>query len=308
MSSFNIKGKTAIVTGAGSGINLSFAVLLLAGSCNVVIGDLGLRPEAQKVLDDHKDVTGAKAVFVKTDVVKWDQLKRLFDVAEEHFGSIDIVCPGAGIFEPHWTNFWHPPGSDESRDPVTGDSEGTGRYALFDINLIHPIRTTQIAISRWINAADKASQNSPRRVVHISSIAAQLPSLAAPMYAASKAGLSSFIRSLAQLDQIGIRVNGVAPGVIRTPLWTEHPEKLRMIDESKDVWVEPEDVAKAMLRCCEDDTIVGGSIVEVLKESIRFVEVLNDPGPSSKAGATASNAAALRQQVFELLSEPGWGT
>lgn len=285
---------------------MSFAALLLAGGCNVVIGDLALRPEAQKLVDGYSSKEGARAIFVKTDVAKWDQLDRLFDAAEESFGGADIVCPGAGVFEPHWSNFWHPPGSTEAKDDIAGGPDGTGHYALLNINLTHPIRTTQLAISRWLNAEPKVSKSNPKRVLHISSIAAQLPAFAAPIYAASKGGLSNFIRALAQLDDIGIRVNGVAPGVIKTPLWLEHPEKLHMLNEEQDAWVEPDDVARAMVQCCEDDSVVGGSILEVLKDSVRPVNGLNDPGPSQKAGGTVSNAAAAQKQVFEWL-QPGWG-
>lgn len=190
-------------------------------------------------------------------------------------------------------------------------TEGIGHYALFDINVTHPIRTTQLAISRWLNPIEgskvgKVSVSNPKRVVHISSIAGQTYGIGAPMYHAAKHAISGFIRSLTQLDEIGIRVNGVAPGVIKTPLWVEHPEKLKFIDESKDAWVEPEEVAEAMLRCCEDDEVVGGYIMEVLKQKTRPVTAFNDPGPSGP-GAGASNIVTAADEVFGWLAEPGWG-
>ena len=70
-----------------AGINLSFARLLLSRNCNVVFADLALRTEAQKTVDENGD----KAVFVETDVTKWDQLSKMFEVAEEEFGGADIV-------------------------------------------------------------------------------------------------------------------------------------------------------------------------------------------------------------------------
>ena len=97
----NVKNKTAIVTGAGSGINFSFAKLLLSKGCNVVIADLGLRPEAEELVAQYPlTLSGAKAVFQKTDVTDWAQLDKMFEVAIEHFGGADIVCPGAGVYEP----------------------------------------------------------------------------------------------------------------------------------------------------------------------------------------------------------------
>jgi 3-hydroxybutyrate dehydrogenase len=97
----NVASKTAIITGAGSGINLSFAQLLLERGCNVVFADILLRPEAQAVVAQYPlSSPGAKAVFQKTDVADWTQLEKMFEVAIEHFGGADIVCPGAGVYEP----------------------------------------------------------------------------------------------------------------------------------------------------------------------------------------------------------------
>jgi NAD(P)-dependent dehydrogenase (short-subunit alcohol dehydrogenase family) len=115
----SVSGKSALVTGAGSGmwlsgqyssrlivahsqlgINLSFAKLLLEHGCNVLIADLALRPEAQVLVDKHSRGPSARAVFQKTDVRDWVQLERMFEVAEKEFGELDIVCPGAGVYEP----------------------------------------------------------------------------------------------------------------------------------------------------------------------------------------------------------------
>jgi 3-hydroxybutyrate dehydrogenase len=97
----NVAGKTAIITGAGSGINFCFAKILLGKGCNVVIADLALRPEAQALVAEYPlEGEGAKAVFQKTDVADWKQLEKMFEVATEHFGGADIVCPGAGVYEP----------------------------------------------------------------------------------------------------------------------------------------------------------------------------------------------------------------
>lgn len=95
----SVNGKTAIVTGAGSGINLAFAALLLSKGCNVIVADLSLRPEAQQLVNRHQSGP-ARAVFQKTDVRDWLQLERMFATADTEFGRVDIVCPGAGVYEP----------------------------------------------------------------------------------------------------------------------------------------------------------------------------------------------------------------
>ncbi|TAQ86321.1 hypothetical protein B7494_g5358 [Chlorociboria aeruginascens] len=277
----NVTSKTAIVTGAGSGINFSFAKLLLEKGCNVLIADLALRPEAEALLSSYPlSSTGAKAFFQQTDVADWAQLDTMFSIALEKFGGVDIVCPGAGIYEPEWTNFWHPPGAPPSRD-----NPSQSRYALLDINITHPIRVTQQAISHFLCV------KKPGVVVHISSIAGQVVFFPTPMYVASKHAISGFVGSLAPLEFPAvnipkIRVVAVAPALIKTPLWTDHPEKMQFIDEEKavdedrDGWVTADDVAKVMLDLVQKEENIGGTILEIGK-TIRKVGLINDPGPNS---------------------------
>ncbi|RDW65032.1 NAD(P)-binding protein-21 [Coleophoma cylindrospora] len=291
-----VANKTAIITGAGSGINLCFARLLLNKGCNVLFADLSLRPEAEELVSRHSSAAGrAKAVFQKTDVTDWRQLERMFGTATKAFGGADIVCPGAGIYEPPWTNFWNPPGQGPSKDKIE-DS----RYALVDINITHPIRTTQLAISHFLAA------NKPGVVTHITSVAGQVPFFPTPVYVASKHAIQGFVRSLYRLEEPRgslpkIRVNAVAPGLIKTPLWTDHPEKMKFIAEDDQGWVTPEDVAKVMLELVEGEEHVGGTILEVGK-SVRKVETFMDPGPPSDKNAV-HHSSSVEDDVWSDLGK-----
>ena len=102
MAAQQVHGKNAVITGAGSGLNLALARKLLAKGCNVLLADLGLRPEAKEVVDSHAQATESRgrAVFQQTDVTSWKQLEDMFSKAEMEFGNIDIVVAGAGVFEP----------------------------------------------------------------------------------------------------------------------------------------------------------------------------------------------------------------
>ncbi|KAF7902896.1 hypothetical protein EAF00_002798 [Botryotinia globosa] len=275
----NVDSKTAIVTGAGSGINFCFAKLLLSKGCNVLIADLALRPEAEELISKYSDSSNSpKAVFLKTDVTEWVQLEKMFEVATEQFGGADIVCPGAGVFEPPFSNFWIPPGT-----PPSVDKPSESRYKLLDINITHPIRATQMAIEHFMK------RKKPGAVIHISSIAGQVPFFPTPMYVASKHAISGFVRTLAQLEFPSpeipkVRISAVAPGLIKTPLWTENPEKMAFIPKDNPDWVTPEFVAEAMLELIESEEYPGGTILEVGKVK-RKVEVFNDPGPPRKSTA-----------------------
>ncbi|KAL8631967.1 hypothetical protein Q9189_002343 [Teloschistes chrysophthalmus] len=341
----SLAGKTAIVTGAGSGINLAFARLLLRQQCNVVFADLALRPEAKEVVDAHSSPSSSasRAVFQKTDVRDWQQLETMFHTAVEEFGGFDIP----------FSSFWHPPGSPESRDSPT-----SSHYASLEINITHPIRTTQLAIAHFLSArrsaaAAAASSDPPSNttdtpphdplfhIIHVSSIAGQVTPLLAPLYNASKHAVSGFVRTLAPLDAAyGIRVTAVAPGIIDTPMWRENPEKLRLFsDEGGDQWVSADDVAGVMGSLVdgreEIDVVAaaasaaggvatglpsgdsregwrkvkaeGGLILEVSKGRVRKVEQFLDAGPMGP-GNTVSNGEVAYQDIFKMLGSGTWGT
>lgn len=119
--------------------------------------------------------------------------------------------------------------------------------------------------------------------------------------------MSGLIRSLVPLeDSLDIRVNGVAPGISKTPMWTHHPEKLSLFDEATDIWNGPEEVADAMLRCVEDPEVVGGWVLEVTKGRSRNDTATDAPGPEGP-GVGVSNAAVNVAEVYSWLGADGWG-
>jgi 3-hydroxybutyrate dehydrogenase len=93
----DLRGKTVLVTGGGSGISLAFTLRLLEAGCNVVVADLALSSEAGAL---NKYTDSPKAIFQKTDVTDWAQLDTAFEITLKTFGSIDVVCTGAGLSEP----------------------------------------------------------------------------------------------------------------------------------------------------------------------------------------------------------------
>lgn len=137
----------------------------------------------------------------------------------------------------------------------------------------------------------------------ISSIAAQKAPFPAPLYAASKHAISAFVRSLALLEKTHhIRVNAVAPGIVKTPLWLEDEQKRDWVDEKVDVWVEPWQIAEVMLDLVENEENVGGTILEVGSETVRKVNLLNDPGPQGK-GFDSSNGKSAMESTLSLIAE-----
>lgn len=164
-----------------------------------MIADIALHRDATEWLEKTSLKGGdARVLFQKTNVTSWDEIEAAFDFFEAQFGGPpQIIVPGAGIYEASSAGFWD-------------DRDAASHYKLFDINLVHPIKTTRIAIRRLRQA------QLPGVILHLSSIVAQKPSVVLPLYSASKAAISQFIRCMSPLEEIcGIRVVGVAPGYVK---------------------------------------------------------------------------------------------
>ena len=204
---FPLKGKIAVVTGAGSGINLSFAQFAVQQGARVIVADVKLTEDGEKFMKND----GAKAaVFTKCDVTNRSNLENLIRVSEKEFGDVpDVYVAGAGVFEPvcisnstpenlltrwqSWSNFWD-------------DTEEDG-YAQVNININHPLKLSRIAIRALLG------KNKKGVILITASIAGYAGTYSAPLYCATKHAVVGFVRSLAQLDELeGIKVCAVAPG------------------------------------------------------------------------------------------------
>lgn len=188
----------------------------------MVLADLKLRPEAEEVLLKYTNKEAGKpsAVFQKVDLADWGQISSLWKAALETFPQIDIVCNGAGIYEPPESSFWHSPGIS----PLAQDREDAnpGQYKTFAVNTAAPIRIAQIAIDYWLQ-----NRHVQGNIIWIASLGAYVHSLHVPIYLASKAAIASFVRSVGVLKKhFGIRNAAICPGRVHvsnlhTSRWTK---------------------------------------------------------------------------------------
>lgn len=187
-----------------------------------------------------------------------------------------------------WANFWRP-------DQGT-DTDASSSFKTIDVNIAHPIRATQLAIDYFLRQPSKKGA-----VVLVSSIAAQMPFFPVPVYVASKHAISGFTRAMATLEPgMGIRVNAVAPGIVKTPLWSDTQKS--WVDDSVDKWCTTREVAEAMLDLVQKEEYVGGTVVEISVGGRRNVEGLNDPGPGSE-GHTVGKAPEAYGQTLQTIQE-----
>jgi NAD(P)-dependent dehydrogenase (short-subunit alcohol dehydrogenase family) len=235
-----LEGKTAVVTGANSGIGLAIAKLFAAESARVFM--TGRRkPE----LDAAVVAVGAGARGVEGDIASLDDLDRLFAIVRDEAGSIDVLVANAG------GGAFLPLGSitEEHYDRT------------FGVNVRGTLFTVQKALPLLKDGAS---------VILTGSTAASTGTPAFSVYSASKAAIRSFARSwILDLAPRKIRVNVLAPGSTSTPGWHD----LASSDESHDAMVafvtsatplgrlgRPEESAAAALFLASDDSsFVNGS-------------------------------------------------
>lgn len=192
------------------GICLSFVKQLLEGGCSVMMADIKLRPEAQELLDKYTTTDGSKpaAFYHQTDISDWAQISSLWTASLAKLGQIDIVCNGAGIYEPPSSTFWNAPGVSPLAEDKANCSPGV--YKTFSVNTMGPIRLAQIAVDYWLQNREVEGN-----LLWIASLGGYVHSLQTPLYFASKAAIVSVVKSFANFRaKFGIRNSAVCPGAV----------------------------------------------------------------------------------------------
>jgi glucose 1-dehydrogenase len=230
-------GRVALITGAGQGIGRAIAVRLAQEGANIVVNDLRESDNSKETMRQLAE-TGCKAIFIATDVSNVTAVRAMFENAVEQMGGLDILVNNAGI---------------EIRAPFWEATEQ--QYdAVMNVNLKGMFFCTQ-AFTQHIMSAKKTSAV----VVNNSSVHEELPMPNFTAYCASKGGMQMVMRNLSvELAPLGIRINNVAPGAIKTPI-NEHllskPELVQALKQniSMQRLGEPEDVAALVAFLASDD-------------------------------------------------------
>ncbi|MGI8926520.1 MAG: SDR family NAD(P)-dependent oxidoreductase [Tepidiformaceae bacterium] len=228
-----IEGTAAVVSGAGSGIGRAMAVALGACGARVICADInsGAADETAAMIDAQ----GGIALGRHCNVTRTEHLAAAFASAAEHFGRLDIVCNNAGI------------GGEALFDDAPGDWQ-----QLVEINLTAVIDATRIAVREMRRGRGGV-------IINTASMGGLLPMPDSPVYAATKAGVINFTRSLAYLaPQDRIRVNAICPSFTDTPLVRRSgDERVEAMKLQVGGILQPEDIAAGVIEIVEDDSRAG---------------------------------------------------
>ncbi len=193
---FSVGGKTAVVTGASSGIGREIAELFAADGANVVVCSReqeNVDPVAEDIRDATADESG-DALAVECDVTDRDAVEALVEATVDEFGGLDVLVNNAGAS--FMANF--------------EDISPNGWQKILDINLGGTYNCTQ--------AAEEYLKDGGGSVINVASVAGQQGAPYMSHYGAAKAAVVNLTSTLAfEWASDGVRVNCIAPGFVATP-------------------------------------------------------------------------------------------
>jgi 3-oxoacyl-[acyl-carrier protein] reductase len=227
-----LENKVALVTGGTRGIGAAICFKLAESGADIVFN--GTREEiAGKTINEVKKL-GREVLFVKADVTKREDVVKLVDSAIKKFGKIDILVNNAGI----------------TRDALLLRMSEEEWDRVIAVNLKGVFNCSQVVVKYMVKARSGV-------IINVSSVVGLVGNAGQSNYAASKAGLIGFTKSLAkELASRGIRVNAVAPGFINTEMTAKLSEKIREVIRKKiplGFFGDPIDVAAAVKFLASDE-------------------------------------------------------
>ncbi|ABA88684.1 3-oxoacyl-(acyl carrier protein) reductase [Syntrophotalea carbinolica DSM 2380] len=198
-----MKDKVVVVTGASRGIGRAMAVKMAACGAKIVVS--ARSADALVALVDEIKAQGGDAVSVPADIARTDDVARLFEVAVEAFGRVDVLVNNAGI----------------TRDNLLVRMKDADWDAVLDTNLKGAFLCTRAA-------AKIMGKQRVGRIINISSVVGEMGNAGQANYCASKAGLIGMTKSVArELAKRNVTVNAVTPGFIVTEMTDVLSEKVK---------------------------------------------------------------------------------
>ena len=247
-----LKGQSALVTGANSGIGLAVAIAMGNEGANVVVNYVTHPETAEEVVQTIKN-NGGDAIAIKADVSKEDEVVSMFKQMFDKYGTIDILVNNAGL----------------QKDSSFENMSLADWQLVINVNLTGQFLCAREAVKEFLRRGVVEERSvAAGKIICMSSVHEVIPWAGHVNYAASKGGINMMMKSMAQeLAPKKIRINSIGPGAIQTPInrpaW-ETPEalqKLLTLIPYQRIG-QPEDIGKVAVWLASDeaDYITGTTI------------------------------------------------
>jgi 3-oxoacyl-[acyl-carrier protein] reductase len=235
--------KVAVVTGGSRGIGRATVRALAGAGYRIAFNYLRDQAAAADLCEEIV-TQGGQCLALQCDIGQPSSIKAFFARIEEHFGRIDLLVNNAGI----------------TRDGLLATMSLEDMTQVIQTNLLGSMLCCQQVVPSMLRQRSGC-------IVNISSVAAQKPGKGQSNYAAAKGGVEAFTRALAvELAPRNIRVNAVAPGIVRTEMSSaligsmEQDIQARLLIKR---YAEPEEIAEAVLFIAERAPYLTGEVLPV---------------------------------------------
>ena len=197
-----LENKNVFITGSSRGIGLAIAHKFASLGANVVLNSRG--EISEELLDEFKPY-GVKVLAISGDVSDFTDAKRMVDQAIEGLGSVDVLVNNAGI----------------TQDTLMLKMTVEDFEKVLKVNLTGAFNMTQAVLKQMIKAREGA-------IINMSSVVGLMGNIGQANYAASKAGLIGFTKSVArEVANRNVRVNAIAPGMIESDMTAVLSDKVK---------------------------------------------------------------------------------
>lgn len=239
-----LQGQVALVTGANSGIGEACACALGAAGAAVGVNYV-THPEAAQQVVAGIEANGGKAVALRADVSQEDDVRAMFAELIGKYGTVDILVNNAGL----------------QRDAPLVDMTLAQWNIVIGVNLTGQFLCAREAAREFLHRGVRPGvSRAAGKIICMSSVHQVIPWAGHVNYASSKGGIKLLMESMAQeLAPHRIRVNGVAPGAIETPInraaWDTPQARAKLLELIPYGRIgEPDDIARAVVWLASDDS------------------------------------------------------